>query len=206
MSLDDGGTVSDVRSDDLAASCIYVAHNVAHIFIGSCYDDLHNRFKQSGACLLAGFLECHAAADLKRHFGRVYLVVRAVYKRYLHIYDLIAGEHTRLHCALDALIDTGDILLGDSAAGDLVDKLIALAGLVGLNSDLTMCKLALTARLTGIAGIDGRLTRDGLLIGNLRLADISLDLELAQKSVNDDLKMKLAPYRRLWVWPDSSSV
>ena len=119
-------------------------------------------------------------------------MVRTVYKRYLHIYDLIAGEHTRLHCALDALIDTGDILLGDSAAGDLVDKLIALAGLVGLNSDLTMCKLALTARLTGIAGIDGRLTRDGLLIGNLRLADISLDLELAQKSVNDDLKMKLA--------------
>ena len=47
MSLDDGGTVSDVRADNLAASCIYVAHNVAHIFVGSRYNDLHNRFKQS---------------------------------------------------------------------------------------------------------------------------------------------------------------
>ena len=55
-----------------------------------------------------------------------------------------------------------------------------------------MCKLTLTARLTGIAGIDGRLTRDGLFIRYLRLADVSLDLELAQKSVNDNLKMKLA--------------
>ena len=47
MSLDDGGAVSDVRADDLAASCVYIAHNVAHIFVGSRYDDLHDRLKQS---------------------------------------------------------------------------------------------------------------------------------------------------------------
>ena len=86
-------------------------------------------------------------------------MVRAVYERYLHVYDLIAGEHARLHCTLDTLINAGIYSLG-----------IARRAILLINS-LSPCRTSLlnsfchakgfTARLTGTTVIDGRLA-DGL--------------------------------------------
>lgn len=50
---------------------------------------------------------------------------------YLHIHYRVAGQNTGLHGSLDTSVNGGDILLGDDAAGNLVQELIALAGLVG---------------------------------------------------------------------------
>ena len=110
----------------------------------------------------------------------------------LDIDHLIAGQDTGLHCALNTLIDCGDVFLRNSTAGDLVDELVALAGLVRLDSELDVCELAFTAGLTRVAGVNRCGLPDGLLVGNLRLADVGLYLELAQKSVDDNFKMKLA--------------
>ena len=55
--------------------------------------------------------------------------------------------------ALDTGVHRRDILLGDNAAGNLVEELIALAGLIGLHGDADVAVLALTARLAGILGI-----------------------------------------------------
>ena len=109
----------------------------------------------------------------------------------LHIHHGIARQHTGLHGALDALIHRRDILLGDHAAGDLVEELIALAGLVGLHGDTHMAVLALTAGLPGILGVllDGFL--DGLLIGDLGRAHVGLHLVFTEQTVHDNLQMEL---------------
>ena len=110
----------------------------------------------------------------------------------LDVHHLVAGEHTGEHGSLDTLIHTGDVLLGDRAAGDLVDEFVALAGLVRLDDQLDMRKLALAARLPDIAGVHRRGLPDGLLVGNLGLADVGFDLELSKKPVHDDFQMELA--------------
>ena len=85
-----------------------------------------------GVGLAAGFLEGHRAGDLKGHLGGVDLVIRAVVQGDLHVDHGVTGQDAGLHGALDTGVHGGDIFLGDGAADDLVDELIALAGLVGL--------------------------------------------------------------------------
>ena len=119
-------------------------------------------------------------------------MVRTVVQRDLHVHHGIAGQHAGVHSALDTGIDRGDILLGDGAAHNGVDKLVALAGLVGLHVDLDMAVLALTAGLAGILGILIHSLLDGLLVGDLRCAHVGLHLELAEQTVHDDLQMQLA--------------
>ena len=89
---------------------------------------------RTGVGLAAGLLEGHGTGDLKGHLGGVHLVVGAVVQSDLHVHHGVAGQHTGLHGALDAGVHRGDILLGDGAAHDGVDELIALAGLVGLHT------------------------------------------------------------------------
>ena len=67
----------------------------------------------------------------------------------LHVHHGITGQDTRLHGALNTGIDRRDILLGDDAAGDLVEELVTLAGLVGLHSDADV-RLGELARTTGL--------------------------------------------------------
>ena len=119
-------------------------------------------------------------------------MVRAIIQGYLNVNNRVACEDTRLHSALDTLINRLDIFLRDSTANDLVDELVALAGLVRLNDDLNMTVLALTTRLTSVLLINVSGAADGLLVSNLRRTYVSLYLELAQQTVNDDLQMKLA--------------
>ena len=109
----------------------------------------------------------------------------------LHIHNGIAGHGTGQHRTTDTGIHRGDILLGDGAAHDLVLELVALAGLVGLHTDLDVTVLALTAGLAGVLGLLLHGLADGLLIGHLGRAHVGLHLELAQQAVHDDLQMQL---------------
>ena len=64
-------------------------------------------------------------------------MIRTIPQGDLDIHDGITGENTRLHSALNTVVNSGDIFLRDSAANDTVDELITLAG-VGLQLDLNM--------------------------------------------------------------------
>ena len=55
-----------------------------------------------------------------------------------------------------------------------------------------MTILALTTGLTSVLGLLIGLLADGLTVSDLRCANVSLDLELTQQTVNDDLQMELA--------------
>ena len=119
-------------------------------------------------------------------------MVRSVVERHLHVHDVVAGEHARLHRALDTRVDRRNEFLRNDAAGDGVDELVTLAGLVGFDLDLDVTVLTFTAGLTRVLGllIDG--FPDGLLVGDLRVADVCLDLEFAKQTVNDDLEVEFA--------------
>ena len=189
---DDDGAVADVGADDLAAAGVDVADDGAHVILGRSDADLHDGLEQGRAGLGHGLLEGHAAAYLEGVLTGVDLVEGTVDERGLDVDDLIAAEDAGLHRTLDTLIHTGDILLGDRAAVDVVHELVALAGLVGFDGELDVRELAAAAGLAHKARVDGGGLGDGLLVGDLGLADVGLDLELTQQPVDDDLQVQLA--------------
>ncbi len=117
-------------------------------------------------------------------------MIRSVVKSNLNVNYRIACKHAGLHSALDTCVDCGDIFLGNNTAGDGVDKFIALAG-VGLDLDLNVTVLAVTAALTGEFGVGIGFLTDGFFISNLGLTYVCLDVELTHHSVDDDFKVKL---------------
>ena len=177
---------------DLTAAAVQVADDITQVLVGDDDGDLHHGLQQAGRRLAAGLLEGHGAGNLKGHLRGVDLMVGAEGQVDLHVHHRVASQHTGLHGALDTGVHRGDILLGDHAAGDLVEELVTLAGLVGLNGDADMAVLALTAGLTGVLGILLHRLLDGLLIGDLGSADIGLHLELTEQTVHDDLQVQLA--------------
>ena len=116
-------------------------------------------------------------------------MVRTIIKGYLNVNYRIAGQNSGFHSSLYTLVDCGNVFLGNSAADNLVDELVALAGLVGFELDLNVTILTLTAGLTGILMLDVCKSADSLLISNLRCAYVCFDLELTQKSVYDDFEV-----------------
>src|SRR5690606_12405664 len=81
------------------------------------------------------------------------------------------------------------------AADDLGGEGEAGARLVWLDAELDAGELARTARLLLVRVVVLNQTRDRLAIGNLRRADIGLDLELALHAIDENVEVKLAHAR-----------
>ena len=119
-------------------------------------------------------------------------MVGAVDQRRLDADHREAGERTGRHDAVDALLDAGDVFLRNRAADDLRLEHEVVAFRVRLEHDLDAGELAGTAGLLLVRVVLLVPARDRLAIGNLRRADIGLDLELAAHAVDDDVEMKFA--------------
>ena len=52
-------------------------------------------------------------------------MIRTIIKLDLNVNDLEASENAALHSALDTCVNSRDILLGDSAADNVVDELVS---------------------------------------------------------------------------------
>src|SRR5262249_58418855 len=86
-----------------------------------------------------------------------------------------------------------DVLLRDLAADDLVDELVARALLARLDVDDGVAVLAAAARLADELPVDAlHRLGDRLAVGDLRPADVRVDVELALEAVDDDLEVQLA--------------
>src|SRR5207253_5291034 len=176
-----------------SATRVEIAHHVAEILLGRHDLDGHNGFEKLRLRPLLGVLERHRAGDLEGHLARVDLVVRAVDQLYPDVDDGVARHNARLHRLLDAEVDRGDVLLGDLAADDLVDELVAVAGIHRLAVDHGVAVLAATPGLANEATLDlldG--LADRLAVGDLGAADVRVDVELAREPIDDDLEMELA--------------
>src|SRR5690606_32733190 len=168
-----------------AAATADVAHHVAEVLLGGDDLDLHDRLEQHRRGLGEAVLEAHRTGDLERHFRRVDLVVRTVHQAHLDVHDRVAGEDAVGDRLLDALVDRGDVLLRHHAADDRVLELVALAFLVRRDLEPDVAELALAARLAHELAFRLDRLADGLAVGDLRLADVGLDVELALQAVDD---------------------
>jgi hypothetical protein len=99
------------------------SHSLAHALLGRDDVDGHERLEQAHAGLPEALAARGAAGDLERHDGRVHVVVSAVDEPGGHAEDGEAGDDALREHGLHALLDAGDVLLGDGAALDLVDEL-----------------------------------------------------------------------------------
>ena len=122
-------------------------------------------------------------------------MVGAVEKDDLHVNQRVAGQHAVLHGVLGPGVHRRDVLAGDAAAGDLVLELVGGAVLAGerLEADEHLGELAGATGLLLVGEFDlVDRALDGLLVGDLRLADVGLDLELTAHPVHQDVQVKLA--------------
>src|SRR5262245_32971912 len=190
------------RRDDLRAAAIFlrlnlpaaarqVAHHIAHVFLGDDDLDAHHRLEQHRLRLLGCVLERHRTRDLERHFRRVDVVVRTVVQLDPDVVDRVAGEHAAREGFLDAFVDRLDELLGDRASDDLVLEDVAGARLARMEMNLRVTVLTAAAGLLRVLHLAVGGARQRLLVGDLRLADGCLDVELALQAVDDDLEVQL---------------
>ena len=112
----------------------------------------------------------------------------------LHVHNREAGEHTGLQGVLNTLVDGRNVFLRNHAAGDRVDELVTLFR-VGLDFDHAVTVLAAATGLLGVLQVGLAGLRDRFAVGNLRLADVGVHVELADQTVNDDVQMQFAHAR-----------
>src|SRR5439155_25900810 len=105
------------------------------------------------------------------------------------------GELTVQHRLLDPLVDGGPEALGDDAADDLVDELVALVALERLEHDMGVAEPAAAAGLLLVAAVRPRFLADRLQIRNARLVEIDLGAEAALDALDGDLDVHLAEAR-----------
>jgi hypothetical protein len=145
-----------------------------------------------GLARLAASLSASEPATLKAISDESGLVVLAVDERRAQVDHRVAGADAVVQRLLDALLHRRDELRRDRAALDLRDELEALAG-SRLEVDVDDAVLARAAGLADEAPLDLlRGALDGLAVGDLRAADVGLDLELALHAVDDDVEVQLA--------------
>src|SRR4029079_16335350 len=150
------------------------------------------RLHDMDARLLRSFAHRAAAGDLERQRRRVDVVILAVEQVHGEVDDREADQRPGLGGLAHPLLDRRDIFARDDAALDLVEELETGAALPWDDLHLHFAELAGAARLllVGVGQLD-RL-REILAIGDLRSADIGLDLELALHAVDEDLEVELA--------------
>src|SRR5207302_8123625 len=129
----------------------------------------------------------------ERHLARVDVVVRAVGEDRPDVDEGVAREDSALERLLHPRVDCGDVLARDDTTGDLVDELVTATGAGWLERDHNVAVLAAATRLADVPLLD-LLDRngDGLAVGNLRLADVGDDVELAHHSVDENVEVQLA--------------
>src|SRR5476651_834803 len=181
-----------VHAEYLAAAAVQVADTVAHVVVRCHHLDLHDRLEQLALRFRQAFAERRAGGDFERENARVDVMVVAVGQRDLEVDHREAGEHAGLTRRFEALFDARNEFLGHRTANDLVLERVATAGRERLERELDARELGRTTRLLLVGVVDVGLAAERLAIGNLRSADIGVDLVGTAQDVDLDLEMELA--------------
>jgi hypothetical protein len=84
-----------------------------------------------------------------------------------------------------------NVLLGNHAALDVVDELVALARLVGRDAQLAVPVVAGASRLPYVLALPFRVFANGLQINHRGLTNVELDFVFMQDAVADYLQMQI---------------
>src|SRR5207244_8077214 len=87
--------------------------------------------------------------------------------------------------------DGGPEALRNDAADDLVDELVALVAVEGLEDDDAVAELASSSGLLLVATLRAGFLADRLEVRNPRLVELHLDVEPAPQAVDRDLHVHL---------------
>ena len=123
-------------------------------------------------------------------------MIAAIEKSGFDIDHRIAGKRTIFGRFLNAFFHSRNIFPRNGTTLDRIDKFKPGAGLLRLEVDPNIAVLAATAGLADEAALLFDFFANGLLIGDLRLADVGADTELAQQAIDDDFEMQARPCRR----------
>ena len=188
--VDDPRITTAIHAGDLTAPAVQIADDVAHVFLGRDDLDPHDRFEELWRRLHNAFLEGGASGDLEGEDARVDIVIGAVGQLGFQVDDREAGEDAVLGRGAQPLLDTRHVFPWDGAADDLVLEHKTRARRQRLEMDLDPGILAGAAGLLLVRVIDIGRAGDRLAIGDLRRADIGVDLKLALHAVDDDLEVQ----------------
>ena len=117
-------------------------------------------------------------------------MVSTIHKCGLYSNNRVASQGSNKHGVLDSSIHGWDVFTRNTTSGDLVDEFVNLVALNlhWLELDLNLRELT---RSTGLllVGVVVSLNNlaDGLAVGDLRLTNVCLNLELATHTVNQDV-------------------
>src|SRR5699024_10526914 len=130
---------------------------------------------------------------MERHLGRVDLVVGSVVAVRVHAYYRESAEDTGLHRILDTFVYSRDVFLRNRTADNrrLEGVCLLTVCIHRLEFNFAVSVLSASTGLFCILAVDVRCLGNGLFVSNLLCAYVGLYLELAEKTVNDDLKVKL---------------
>ena len=174
---------------------VQVANNVAHVLFGGTHLNVHQRFQQDRVSALSAFLEDHRTSDLERHFRGVDIVVGAVDQGCFHADHRVTSQNAKLHSVLNTSVDRRNVLARHATTGHLILKLVQFLAIQRqrLEGNLHLRELTGTTGLLLVGVVDllnGLL--NGLAVCNLRLTNVSLNLELTLHTVNNDVQVELA--------------
>src|SRR5579885_2661211 len=181
-----------LHTQDGSATTVQITDDIAVELFGGRHLNQHNRFQENRTCFTCRLFNRNRTGHFKGHFARVYFMIRPIVESDDHVDHRISGDNAVLQCFADTVLDGFDIFLWHSAANNGIDKLKALATLVGCHFNPHITVLAVTAGLPDELALRLRFTGDGLTIGDLGTPNVCLYLELAKKAINDDLRVHLA--------------
>ena len=114
-------------------------------------------------------------------------MVASVIQGCLDVNNWITSNHTTIECLLNTLLHSWAVLLWHHTSLDFIEEFVALAWLVRLKAHPDITVLATTTRLLGMLTLRLGGALDGLAVGDLRLTNVSLNVELALHAVDQNL-------------------
>src|SRR5690606_1653247 len=170
---------------DQTTTTVQVTHHVTHVVLGSHHFYLHDRLKHLAAALLGQLLGRHGGRDLERHLVGVDVVVGTIEHGRLQADQRIAGDNAVLHLLFDTLLDRRDVFLRNYPPDNFVGKhqtfgdVALLVHVRSREANPAMTELTTTTRLTNELAFNlDVVLGDGFTVGNLRLTDVRIDVEL----------------------------
>src|SRR6266568_8007051 len=105
---------------------------------------------------------------------------------HFHVDHVVSGNNTVVQCFFNAHFSGLDIFLWYRAAYNGIDKLKALAALVGSHPNPHVTILTMAPRLSNVLSLSLRFARNCLPVGNLWPSHVGLYLKLAEHTVHDN--------------------
>lgn len=186
---------ADIRLADHRIAFIQQPHNIPLELVGGGNSRLHQRFQHLRLPRREGLAERLLRRHLEGHLRGVGHVGLAIVDDHARAEDLVPDERALAARGLEALVAGVEELLADGAAGDLLLELVGLERTRRLHPAHDAGEVAGAAGLLLEEVVEGDALRQGLAVGDLRLARLAGDPVFAAHALDVDVEVELAHAR-----------